>query len=134
MHGRSRAHAHYYADLAQRQRMALIGGGREEALATLAADLKNLRIAWRYWVAEADLDQLNKLADSLLILCDPRGWYHDAVGFTTDLLNVLSNISSTPDRVSQEIALRTSLARALMVNTRLHAGSGGGVHARPPTL
>lgn len=108
------AHARYYAELAQRQRGLLMSGEREEALATLAGDLENLRIAWRHWVAEAELDQLNKLADSLLILCDARGWYHDAVALTTDLLNVLSTTPSAPDHVSQEITLRTKLARALM--------------------
>jgi tetratricopeptide (TPR) repeat protein len=80
----------------------------------MAAAIGNLRIAWRYWVAVADLEQLEKLADSLLILNDARGWYLDTVGLTTDMLAVLSKHSSSPDRISQEISLRISLARALL--------------------
>jgi predicted exporter len=61
-----------------------------------------------------DLDQLNKLVDSLWLLYDARSWYHDTVRLTTDLLEVLSSSPSIPERVLQEVTLRTSLARALM--------------------
>lgn len=109
-----RAHATYFADLARRSRGDLTGNQREPALAAMAADVANLRIAWAYWVAAGDLEQLDKLADSLLILDDARGWYLDIVALTTDMLAVLGASSSSPDRIGQEIALRTSLARALM--------------------
>jgi predicted ATPase/class 3 adenylate cyclase len=109
-----RAHATYFADAARRWRSELTGNQREAALTALASDIANLRIAWAYWVAARDIEQLDKLADSLLILNDSRGWYLDTVGLTTDMLEVLAASPSAPDRVGQEIALRTSLARALM--------------------
>ena len=109
-----RAHAAYFADFAQQQWEHLTGLGREPALAAMAADIENLRIAWRYWVAESDLDLLNKLVDSLWLLYDGRGWYHATIEVTTDLLNVLSSTPSSPERAMQEVMLRTSLARALM--------------------
>ena len=109
-----RTHAAFYADLAQRFRRELIGDAREAALAQIAAEVENLRISWRHWVAEGDLGQLEKLADCLLILNDARGWYLDTVALTTDLLEVLASATSSPERVGQEIALRTSLARALI--------------------
>lgn len=109
-----RAHAVHYADLALRLRRDLGGGGRDRALAALAVDAGNLRIAWAHWMAERDLDQLTKLADSLLILNDARSWYLDTVALTTDLLAVLETVPSSLEYVGQEIALRTSLARALM--------------------
>jgi predicted ATPase/class 3 adenylate cyclase len=108
------AHATYFADEARRLRGDLTGAEREPALAAMTADVSNLRIAWRYWVTAGDLEQLDKLADSLLILDDARGWYLDTVELTTDMLAVLGAGTSRPDRVGQEIALRTSLARALM--------------------
>ena len=108
------AHAAYFADFAQRQWEHLTGQGREPALAAMAADIDNLRLAWRYWVAASDLHRLNKLVNSLWLLYDARGWYHDTIELTTDLLNVLSSSPSTPERATQEITLRTSLARALM--------------------
>ncbi len=109
-----RAHATFFADEARRRRPALTGPEREAALEAMAVEVANLHIAWGYWLAEGDLGQLEALADSLLILDDARGWYLDTVGLTTDMLAVLGTGSSSPDRAGQEIALRVSLARALM--------------------
>jgi predicted ATPase/class 3 adenylate cyclase len=109
-----RAHAAYFADFAQRQWEHLTGPRREPALAAMAADAENLRTAWRYWVAEGNLDQLNKLVDSLWLLYDARGWYLATIDLVTELLSVLSSTPSTPDRATQEVTLRTSLARALL--------------------
>ena len=109
-----RAHATYYADLAARLRRDLAGTERDQAMVAMAAEVDNLRLAWRYWIAESDLGQLTKLADSLLILNEARGWYHDTVELTTNLLAVLAETTSTPELVGQEIALRMSLARALL--------------------
>jgi predicted ATPase/class 3 adenylate cyclase len=117
--GARRAHAVHYAEMAQRLRGDLMGRGRSSALAALTAEVANLRIAWGYWAAARDLEQLEKLADSLLILNDARGWYRDTVDLTTDMLEVLRVSSTSPDRVGQEIALRTSLARALMATKGL---------------
>ena len=109
-----RAHAAYFADFAKRQWQHLTGQRREAALAAMTADIDNLRLAWRHWVAERDRVQLNKLVDSLWLLYDARGWYQDTIGLTNDLLDVLSSAPSTPERATQEITLRMSLARALM--------------------
>jgi len=110
-----RAHATYFADFAQRQWQHLNGPHRESGLAAMAADTENLRTAWRYWLAEGDLGELNKLVDSLWLLYDARGWYHATIELTTELLRVLSSTPSTPERATQEVTLRTSLARALLV-------------------
>ncbi len=109
-----RAHAVYFADFARRQWEDLTGDRRDAALAAMAADFENLRLAWDHWVAEGDLDQLNKLVDSLWLLYESRGWYQATIELTTGLLDVLSSRPSTPERAMQEVTLRTSLARALM--------------------
>jgi predicted ATPase/class 3 adenylate cyclase len=108
------AHAVYFADFAKRQWQDLTGQRREAALAAMTADIDNLRLAWRHWVAQRDLVQLNKLVDSLWLLYDARGWHQETIGLTNDLLDILSSATSTPDRATQEITLRTSLARVLM--------------------
>src|SRR5206468_3560812 len=108
-----RAHAVHFADFAQRQWEHLTGDQRDTALAAMAAEIENLRVAWRYWVAEGDLDQLNRLVDSLWLLYDARGLYHATIELTTELLNVLSSTPSTPERAMQEVTLRTSLASGL---------------------
>jgi predicted ATPase/class 3 adenylate cyclase len=109
-----RAHAAYFADFAKRQWQDLTGQRREVALAAMTADIDNLRLAWRHWVAKRDRVQLSKLVDSLWLLYDAKGWYQETIGLTSDLLDILSSASATPERATQEITLRTSLARALM--------------------
>jgi predicted ATPase/class 3 adenylate cyclase len=109
-----RAHSAYFAEFAHRQWEHLTGQRREPALAAMTADIDNLRLAWDYWVGQRDLDQLNKLLDSLWLVYDARGWYHATIDLTTDLLDILSSSPSTPERAAQEVTLRTSLARALM--------------------
>jgi len=108
------AHATYYADFASRLQRDLSGGRRADALEALTTEVGNLRLAWRYWVNADNLDQLDKLADSMLILNDARGWYLDTVGLTSDMLAVLRTNTSSPAGTGKEISLRMSLARALM--------------------
>ena len=55
-----------------------------------------------------------RLAKALLILDDAHGWYLDTVGLASDMLAVLDAVPSSTERINQEIALRTTLARALM--------------------
>jgi predicted ATPase/class 3 adenylate cyclase len=108
------AHAVYFADFARRQWGHLTDGQRDAALAAMAADIENLRLAWHYWVEQRDLEQLNKLVDSLWFLYDTRGLYRATIELTAELLDVLSSTPSTHERAMQEVTLRTSLARALM--------------------
>jgi predicted ATPase len=109
-----RAHATYFADFAQRQWARLSGEARETALGEIESDIENMRIAWRYWVAQGDLEQLHRLMDCLWLLFEAKGWYYATVGLTTDLLKVLASAPATPERAEQQITLQTSLARVLM--------------------
>jgi predicted ATPase len=108
------AHAAYYAEFTHHQWRRLSGEEAEEALAEVEPEIENMRIAWRHWVVEADIEQLHKLTDCLWLLYDAHGWYHATVDLTTDLLKVLASTPSTPQRAQQEIMLQTSLARVLM--------------------
>ncbi|HEX5450837.1 MAG TPA: hypothetical protein VFW86_00475, partial [Candidatus Limnocylindrales bacterium] len=114
-----RAHATHYADLAGRLRAELVGIERDQAMTTMATEVGNMQVAWRFWTSQSDLGQLTKLADSLLILNEARGWYHACVELTTDLLAVLARTTSTPELVGKEIAIRLVLARALMATRGL---------------
>ena len=114
-----RGHATYFADRAALLLTDLTGMNREVALADLGADVANLRIAWAYWLAERDLERLDQLAGPLLILDDAHGWYLDTVGLTQDMLAVLAAVPSSAHLAGQEIALRTTLARALMATKGL---------------
>jgi predicted ATPase len=109
-----RACATYFAEFTQHQWQRLTGQARETALREMESEIENVRTAWRFWVEEKDLEQLTKFVNSLWLMYDARGWYHDTVSLTNDLLNVLASTPSTPERVQKEIMLQTSLARALL--------------------
>ena len=109
-----RSHAEYFADFTQDLWNLLTGPERESTLEEIEFDIENMKIVWRYWVSEGNLEQLQKLTNSLWLIYDAKGWYYASVGLTTDLLNVLASTPSTSERAQQEIMLQTSLARALM--------------------
>jgi predicted ATPase/class 3 adenylate cyclase len=108
------AHAAHFSEFARDRRDRLYGPEREDTLGDLELELGNLLTAWRHGVAARDLQQLEKLLDGLWVLHDARGWYHGTVELTTDLLDVLSAVPSTPERAEAEITLRTSLARGIL--------------------
>ena len=110
----AQAHAEHYVELARGLRPMLIGATRQQTLDELARERENLRTAWRYFVAEEDLERLNDLLDTLWVLHDAKGWYRGVIDLANDLLGVLAMGPETPERVREEIALQTSVARALM--------------------
>jgi predicted ATPase len=108
------AHATHFADWTRSQHQRLVGEERESASDQMAADIENIRTAWRFWASERDFDQLGKLTDSLWLLYDARGWYHATVSLATDLLDLLSSAPVTGERALDRITLQTSLARVLL--------------------
>ncbi len=108
------AHALHYSDFAEGLHKALQGAEREAALADLTSEIGNLRTAWRYWVDQGDLERLFTLIDALWVLHEAKGWYHAAMELASDTLGVLSTSEPSPELAAEELALRTSLARALM--------------------
>ena len=109
-----RAHARYFCKFTHSRRHLFYGPERGAVLDELGAELGNLLVAWRYWVDEREPERLNSLLDGLWVLNEDRGWYHATIELANDLLGVLSDVPSTPARLQEEIALRTSLARGLL--------------------
>jgi predicted ATPase/class 3 adenylate cyclase len=109
-----RAHAAYFAAFSQRQWEGMRGTLGTPNLDQMAAEIENLRAAWRYWVTQADLEQLGKFIDGLWLLYDTRGWMHAMIDLTNDLLKVLEANPPTPELARQEIVLQASLASALL--------------------
>lgn len=106
-------HALYFVEFAANasQGAADLEGSASGDLVALESD--NLRIAWRHWVAERDLDRLKQLKGVLWPLYDRRGWYHATVEVIRDMLSVLATMPDRPDHWQEELTLRTTLARAL---------------------
>jgi predicted ATPase/class 3 adenylate cyclase len=106
-------HARYFAQVAVEASKASAASDGELSADRLALEIDNLRIAWRHWVTQRDLDRLNELRDALWPLYESRGWYHATVELINDLLAVLAATPGGDDRWQQELTLRTSLARTL---------------------
>jgi tetratricopeptide (TPR) repeat protein len=83
-------------------------------LAALAVELGNLRTAWSYWVRKGAVPPLNQLLEVLWGYYDQQGNYREAAELGRDLLAVLSFQPETPERLRDEIAVETSLARSMI--------------------
>ena len=105
-------HARYFAQFASDASNASTERDGDSADA-VALEIDNLRIAWRHWVGQRDIDRLNELRDAMWPLYEGRGWYHATVELIHDLLGVLATTPAGDDRWQQEVALRLSLARTL---------------------
>ena len=109
-----RAHAAYFADFARRESEAVTGDRRDAALSALTADAENLSRAWRYWLGDRNVDQLNPLIDGLWLVYEAQSRYQAMADLAGELLEVLATTPATRERALQELTLRTSRARALM--------------------
>lgn len=141
------AHADYFSQLAVSTSERLHSDLGAESLDQLETEIDNLLTAWGHWVTLGRLERLYELLDGLWALHEARGWYHGAIRLTEDLLGVLVTAEPTPERAREEIALRTSLARAIMAvrgyteeveeayNRVLHLSARhGDVRSRAPVL
>ena len=109
-----KSHADYFTEFTQHQYRRLLNIEPEKILKEIDPDIENMRIAWRFWVTRGDLGQLQKLTDFLWLIYDAKGWYYETISLTTDLLNLLDSVQSTPEISKQQIMLQMSLARVLL--------------------
>ena len=106
-------HARFYARSAADASKAAATAAGDASTEAVAVEIDNLRVAWRHWVAQRDLDRLTVLKDAMWPLYEGRGWYHATAGLIRDLLEVLATLPADSDRWQEELSLRTSLARTL---------------------
>ncbi|HYP23497.1 MAG TPA: DUF4062 domain-containing protein, partial [Actinomycetota bacterium] len=109
-----RAHAEHYAEVADRLRAAARAQGRDAVLASLSSELGNLRTAWSFWGEHADVDRLDALLEPLWGYYDARGNYRAAMELAEELLRVLAGQPETPERIRDQLAVETALARSLI--------------------
>jgi predicted ATPase/class 3 adenylate cyclase len=106
-------HALYFVEYAANASKASADLEGPAATDVVALESDNLRMAWRHWVAQRDLERLKQLKGVLWPLYDRRGWYHSTVEVIRDMLGVLAALPDRRDHWQEELTLRTSLARAL---------------------
>ena len=82
-------------------------------------------------LAARDLEQLDRLAkDAPHRSTTPTAGTSTPSGLASDMLAVLDAVPTSPERINQEIALRTTLARALMATKGFTPGGRGGLRGR----
>ncbi len=70
-----RQHCRYYLGLLARLEVDLQGGGQHDALETVGGELQNIRAAWRWAIAHAKLDEIDRALSSLFLFYDLRHWF-----------------------------------------------------------
>lgn len=108
------AHGRYYSNFASRLGERLRSTERDEALGELAAEIGNLRAAWKFWVARGDVEELFQLLDGMWALHEAKGWYLAAIEVAKDTLTVLAEADQVEQWSGEELAIRAGYARALM--------------------
>ncbi|QNN53649.1 DUF4062 domain-containing protein [Nocardioides mesophilus] len=109
------AHAAHYAERAldlHRQRTSV---DRRTWLTAVAADLDNLRAAWQRCAERHDVARLDELIAPLWGYHEARGDYRSVLALGEELLSALTELPSSHQRRSDELALRANLARTQLV-------------------
>lgn len=109
-----KAHAEHFFELAQRLQDDLNGERRADALEDFGLDIGNLRTAWAYWVERADLPRIVEFLAALWALHEARGWYRAAIEMARTTLAIIESSEKREDFLSEELTIRTGLARAMM--------------------
>ncbi len=108
------AHAAYFSGLVGRSGDRLHGSERQAALTELEPELGNLRTAWDYWVERDGVEQVFEMIEGMWALHESRGWYRAAIDLANDGIGMLDRVEPTPKVAAEQLALRMSLARAMM--------------------
>ena len=68
-------HAAYYAAFLQSQAEKLKGAGETTALALTTTDMDNIRLAWRWTIAQLNLTELKQAMEVLWLFYEMLGWF-----------------------------------------------------------
>jgi predicted ATPase/transcriptional regulator with XRE-family HTH domain len=81
------AHANYYAAIMQRCWTDLRNTNQKVALEEIEQNIENIRMAWRYRLAERNSSELLKFLDSFWMVYDIRGWYQVGITLFEESIN-----------------------------------------------
>jgi predicted ATPase/DNA-binding NarL/FixJ family response regulator len=107
------AHRDFYLAFVAARFAPITGGAQREATAEIAAELDNIRVAWRGAVAAGDVEALGRVAHPLTLFFDFRARYREGMAMLEEGLRVLRSAAPSPlvDRI---------LAAMLIDAVRLH--------------
>ncbi len=95
-------HSSYYADFLGARTADITGARQKEALQEIAAELENVRAAWRQMVAEIDVDNLGKAGETFYDFCDFQGRFQENMEAFAEAIAALENLE---DNEQQQLTL-----------------------------
>jgi predicted ATPase/serine/threonine protein kinase/DNA-binding SARP family transcriptional activator len=90
-------HSAYYLDFLAQRTAALKDGRQRAALSEIAAEIDNVRAAWRYGVQQGHLPALTAAAECFWLFCDFQGMLHEGeLAFGQALAELTAVAPTTP--------------------------------------
>jgi predicted ATPase len=84
------AHAAYYGNLTEEVTGKIASADQRALLATVEADLDNIRSAWRHYLSKADAGSATKFMPAFYFCYEWRGWYQSALGLFGEATEALA--------------------------------------------
>jgi predicted ATPase/DNA-binding SARP family transcriptional activator len=105
-------HCRYFAAFLQHRVEDLKGARQREALDEIAAELENVRVAWRWAIAQARLPQIRQAAEALFLFYEGRSLFQEGEEAFGQTVAALKPEASPPAAwgVERDVALGMALA------------------------
>ncbi len=131
----SQAHAVYFSDLIQQQWLKLISKEQLVALATIDAELENLRGSWRYWLKRRNAARIKMYIYSFWRVYDLRGWYNTGMELYREAAAAFRPLLETTDEADSteaetEVVYAEALAQQAYFMTHLGYADEGLLQAQ----
>jgi predicted ATPase len=124
-------HCAYYAQQLDERTAAFHSGNAYSAWAEIGADMENIRVAWRWAVAQRDEQALARMSPSLAIICEIRGWYEEGLMLFRDAAAALKDVIARAPTISaaRDPQLEAALGQTLSLYAMRASACGRFVEA-----
>jgi tetratricopeptide (TPR) repeat protein len=99
-------HSSHYAAYLQEREPRLRGSEQREALAEIAAEIDNVRAAWRWSVAHGKTGEMARSLEGLYLFYYERGWVQEGEEVFREALDVLRSEAAADERVVGRLLAR----------------------------
>ncbi len=91
-------HSAHYATFLEDRLGDLHAGDQRKALGAISAELENVRTSWRWAVAQADVEGLNRAATAYYLYCQMRSRYREGVQAFEQAATIISDLTRSEQR------------------------------------
>ena len=98
-------HAAYYADFMEQKWGEIKHERQMQAIAEIEVEIKNVRLACRYYLIQKNACQLRKFIQSFREFCWIRGWNHTGMDLFAEFVNGLDGLQDEESVVTHALAM-----------------------------